>query len=237
MVQIFMVKILIVDDEPDIVELLSYNLEKEKFSIVKAYDGEAALGLVRSEKPDLMILDLMLPKMNGLDVCKAVRRNPETANLPIIMLTAKGEEIDKIIGLEIGADDYITKPFSVKELIARVRALLRRMHDNDNKLGKEEFIYKELAINYASCLVQIGGKKVTLSPTELKLLFFLSRNPGRVYSRNQILDHVWGDDTFITDRAVDVHIRRLRSQIERDMENPHYILTVRGFGYKFADIK
>ena len=237
MVQIFMVKILIVDDEPDIVELLSYNLEKEKFSIVKAYDGEAALGLVRSEKPDLMILDLMLPKMNGLDVCKAVRRNPETANLPIIMLTAKGEEIDKIIGLEIGADDYITKPFSVKELIARVRALLRRLHDNDNKLGKEEFIYKELAINYASCLVQIGGKKVTLSPTELKLLFFLSRNPGRVYSRNQILDHVWGDDTFITDRAVDVHIRRLRSQIEKDMENPHYILTVRGFGYKFADIK
>ncbi len=232
-----MSKILIVDDEQDIVELLSYNLEKEGFSIVKAYDGEAALGLVRPEKPDLMILDLMLPKMNGLDVCKAIRRNPETANLPIIMLTAKGEEIDKIIGLEIGADDYITKPFSIKELIARVRAILRRMHDNDNKTGKEEFIYKELAINYASCLVQIGGKKVTLSPTELKLLFFLSRNPGRVYSRNQILDHVWGDDTFITDRAVDVHIRRLRSQIEKDMENPHYILTVRGFGYKFADIK
>ena len=232
-----MVKILIVDDEQDIVELLSYNLEKEKFSIVKAYDGEAALGLVRSEKPDLMILDLMLPKMNGLDVCKAVRRNPEIANLPIIMLTAKGEEIDKIIGLEIGADDYITKPFSIKELIARVRSILRRMQDNDNKMGKEEFIYKDLAINYASCLVQIRGKKLTLSPTELKLLFFFSRHPGRVYSRNQILDHVWGDDTFITDRAVDVHIRRLRSQIEKDMENPHYILTVRGFGYKFADKK
>jgi two-component system alkaline phosphatase synthesis response regulator PhoP len=232
-----MSKILIVDDEQDIVELLSYNLEKEGFSTVKAYDGEAALGMVRSEKPDLMILDLMLPKMNGLDVCKAIRRNPETVNLPIIMLTAKGEEIDKIIGLEIGADDYITKPFSVKELIARVRALLRRMHDNDNKLGKEEFIYKELAINYASCLVQISGKQVTLSPTELKLLFFFSRNPGRVYSRSQILDHVWGDDTFITDRAVDVHIRRLRSQIEKDMENPNYIMTVRGFGYKFADKK
>ena len=232
-----MSKILIVDDEQDIVELLSYNLEKEGFSIVKAYDGETALELVRSKKPDLMILDLMLPKMNGFDVCKAVRRNPETAHLPIIMLTAKGEEIDKIIGLEIGADDYITKPFSIKELIARVRAILRRMHDNNNQTGKEEFIYKDLAINYASCLVQIGGKKVTLSPTELKLLFFLSRNPGRVYSRNQILDHVWGDDTFITDRAVDVHIRRLRSQIEKDMENPRYILTVRGFGYKFTDIK
>ena len=232
-----MSKIMIVDDEQDIVELLSYNLEREGFSTVKAYDGEAALGLVRSEKPDLMILDLMLPKMNGLDVCKAIRRNPETVNLPIIMLTAKGDEIDKIIGLEVGADDYITKPFSVKELIARVRAVLRRMHDNDNKTGKEEFNYKELAINYASCLVSISGKQITQSPTELKLLFFLSRNQGRVYSRNQILDHVWGDDTFITDRAVDVHIRRLRSQIETDMEKPQYILTVRGFGYKFTDKK
>ena len=232
-----MSKILIVDDEQDIVELLSHNLGKEGFSTIKAYDGEAALGLVRSGKPDLMILDLMLPKMNGLDVCKAIRRNPETANLPIIMLTAKGEEIDKIIGLEIGADDYITKPFSVKELIARVRSILRRMQDVEKKTGNEEFEYKDMKINYASCLVKISGKQVTLSPTELKLLFFLSRNRGRVYSRNQILDHVWGDDTFITDRAVDVHIRRLRSQIEKDMENPNYILTVRGFGYKFADKK
>jgi two-component system alkaline phosphatase synthesis response regulator PhoP len=232
-----MSKILIVDDEQHIVELLSYNLEKEGFSTVKAYDGEASLGMVRSEKPALMILDLMLPKMNGLDVCKAIRRNPETANLPIIMLTAKGEEIDKIIGLEIGADDYITKPFSVKELIARVRSILRRMQDVEKKTGNEEFEYKDMKINYASCLVKINDKPVTLSPTELKLLFFLSRNQGRVYSRNQILDHVWGDDTFITDRAVDVHIRRLRSQIEKDMENPNYIMTVRGFGYKFADKK
>jgi two-component system alkaline phosphatase synthesis response regulator PhoP len=232
-----MSKILIVDDEQDIVELISYNLEKEGFKTFKAYDGETALGMVRSEKPDLMILDLLLPKMNGLDVCKAIRRNPEMSNLPIIMLTAKGDEIDKIIGLEVGADDYITKPFSIKELIARVRAFLRRMHDNNNKTGKEEFNYKELAINYASCLVQISGKQVTLRPTELKLLFFFSRNQGRVYSRSQILDHVWGDDTYITDRAVDVHIRRLRSQIEKDMETPQYILTVRGFGYKFADKK
>ena len=232
-----MSKILIVDDEKDIVDLLSYNLEKERFSTVKAYDGEAALKLVSSAKPDLVILDLMLPKMNGLDVCRAIRRNPETANLPIIMLTAKGEEVDKIIGLEIGADDYVTKPFSIKELIARVRSILRRLHDSEKKNEKEEFKYKDLEINYASCLVQISGKQVTLSPTELKLLFFFSRNPGRVYSRSQILDHVWGDDTFITDRAVDVHIRRLRSQIEKDMENPQYILTVRGFGYKFADKK
>ena len=229
-----MSKILIIDDEQDIVELLSYNLEKEGFSIVKTYDGEAALELVRSQKPDLIILDLMLPKMNGIDVCRALRSNPETARLPIIMLTAKGDEVDKIIGLEIGADDYITKPFSVKELIARVRRILRRLHDVEKKTGQEEFQYEDMTINYPSCLVQVSGKPVTLSPTELKLLFFLSRNPGIVYSRNQILDHVWGDDTFITDRAVDVHIRRLRSQIEKDMDNPRYVLTVRGFGYKFA---
>ena len=232
-----MSKILIVDDEKDIVDLISYNLEKEKFSTIKAYDGETALKLVKTQKPDLMILDLMLPNVNGLDVCRAIRHNPETVGLPIIMLTAKSDEVDKIIGLEVGADDYVTKPFSIKELIARVRSILRRLKEGEKYASKEEFIHKGLKINYASCLVSVSGKKVTLSPTELKLLFFLSQNPGRVYSRNQIIDHVWGDDTFITDRAVDVHIRRLRSQIEEDMENPHYILTVRGFGYKFADKK
>jgi DNA-binding response OmpR family regulator len=153
------------------------------------------------------------------------------------MLTAKGDELDKIIGLEIGADDYITKPFSVKELVARVRTILRRSQDRPKTALQEQFSYKGLTINYSSCTVKIDGKPVTLSPTELKLLFFFSRNPGRVYSRNQLLDQVWGDDTFITDRAVDVHIRRLRSQIEKDVENPRYILTIRGFGYKFAEIK
>ena len=232
-----MSKILIVDDEQDIVELVSYNLEKEGFKTVKAFDGEAALKMVKLQKPDLIILDLMLPKMNGLDVCRAIRRDPETVSLPIIMLTAKGDEVDKIIGLENGADDYITKPFSIKELIARVRSILRRLHDGEKKTVQEEFQYEGLTINYTSCMVKVSGKQVTLSPTELKLLFFFSRNPGRVYSRSQILDHVWGDDTFITDRAIDVHIGRLRSQIEKDLENPRYILTVRGFGYKFADKK
>ena len=232
-----MSKILIVDDEKDIVELISYNLEKEGFSIFKACDGEAALHIIKTQKPDLVVLDLMLPKMNGLDVCRNVRRNADTAALPIIMLTAKSDEIDKVTGLEVGADDYVTKPFSVKELIARVRSILRRLTETEKSDAKEEFLHKGLKINYVSCLVSVDGKEVTLSPTERKLLFFLSRHPGRVYSRNQILDHVWGDETFITDRAVDVHIRRLRSQIEKDIENPHYILTVRGFGYKFADIK
>jgi phosphate regulon transcriptional regulator PhoB len=230
-----MAKILIVDDEQDIVDLVSYNLEKEGFKTVKAYDGEAAFSAIKAQKPDLIILDLMLPKMNGLDVCRVIRNNSETATLPIIMLTAKGDEVDKIIGLEIGADDYMTKPFSVKELIARVRGILRRLQEGGDKSAMEKFQHGGLTINYASCLVKIKGEAITLSPTELKLLFFLSRHPGRVYSRSQILDHVWGDDTFITDRAVDVHVRRLRSQIEQDMENPRYILTVRGFGYKFAD--
>ncbi|HRS82161.1 MAG TPA: response regulator [Smithellaceae bacterium] len=232
-----MATILIVDDEKDIVDLVSYNLEREGFATVKAYDGEAALDKVRAEKPDLLILDLMLPGVGGLDVCKKIRANPETSSLPMIMLTAKADETDKIIGLELGADDYMTKPFSVKELVARVRTVLRRMREGQRPSVKETFEFAGLAIHYLSCTVTVDGRPVMLSPTELKLLFFLSRNPGRVYSRDQILNHVWGDDTFITDRAVDVHVRRLRSQIEKDMEHPRYILTVRGFGYKFADIQ
>lgn len=231
-----MAKILIVDDEKDIVDLVSYNLEREGFSTVKAYDGEAALRKVRAEKPDLLILDLMLPGVGGLDVCKKIRANPETSSLPIIMLTAKADEVDKIIGLELGADDYLTKPFSVKELIARVRTVLRRIREEKKPSAGEMFEFKGLTVHYGACSVALNGRPVTLSPTELKLLFFFTRNPGRVYSRDQILNHVWGDDTFITDRAVDVHVRRLRSQIEKDVEHPRYILTVRGFGYKFADM-
>ncbi|MEN6639101.1 MAG: response regulator [Smithella sp.] len=232
-----MAKILIVDDEKDIVDLVSYNLEREGFATVKAYDGETALGKVRAEKPDLLILDLMLPGVGGLDVCKKIRANPETSSLPVIMLTAKADEVDKIIGLELGADDYMTKPFSVKELIARVRTVLRRIREEKKSSAGEMFEFKGLAVNYGSCSVALDGRPVTLSPTELKLLFFFTRNPGRVYSRDQILDHVWGDDTFITDRTVDVHVRRLRSQIEKDMEHPRFILTVRGFGYKFNDMQ
>ena len=232
-----MAKILIVDDEQDIADLVSYNLEKEGYVTIKAYDGGDVLKTVKNQKPDLIILDLMLPRMNGLDICRAIRANPETVQLPIIMLTAKSDEVDKIIGLEIGADDYMTKPFSVKELIARVRTVLRRIQEGKKPVIKETFEFDGLVINYVSCSVTVDGRPVMLSPTELKLLFFLSRNPGRVYSRDQILVHVWGDDTFITDRAVDVHIRRLRSQIEKDMDHPHYILTVRGFGYRFSEIK
>lgn len=230
-------KILVVDDEQAIVELIAYNLEKEGFSVLKAYDGAEALERVKTGRPDLVILDLMLPRIQGMDVCRALRKNPETAHLPIIMVTAKGQEIDRVLGLEIGADDYVTKPFSVRELIARVRAVLRRREPLPPGTAPGVFSRGALKIDPASYEVSLDGAPVGLSPTELKLLIFLSRHPGRVYTRNQILDHVWGDNNFVEPRTVDVHVKRLRARIEKDPENPRFILTVRGIGYRFAEIK
>ena len=228
-------KILIVDDEKDIVDLVAYNLEKEGYETLKALDGEKALQLIRTKNPDLVILDLMLPGIQGLEVCKRIRKVPETAAIPIIMLTAKGEEIDKVLGLEVGADDYITKPFSVKELMARVKALLRRADVRKAPDKADAFEFKGLRIDLKSYEVTVNGRNVNLSPTEFKLLRFLSQNPGRVYSRDQILDRVWGDESYVEPRTVDVHIRRLRSRIEHDESRPDYIVTVRGAGYKFMD--
>lgn len=228
-------RILMVDDEKDIVDLVAYNLEKEGYETLKALDGEKALQLVRTKTPDLVVLDLMLPGIQGLEVCKRIRKDPETASIPIIMLTAKGAEIDKIVGLEVGADDYITKPFSVKELLARIKAVLRRSEARRAAGQSEVFEFKGLHIDFKSYEVTVDGKRVDLSPTEFRLLKFLSRNPGRVYSREQILDRVWGDEAFVEPRTVDVHIRRLRSRIEHDESSPDYIVTVRGAGYKFMD--
>ena len=229
-------KILVVDDEKDIVDLLAYNLEKEGYTAIRAYDGERALEQARSQRPDLLVLDLMLPGIKGVDVCRRLRSDPRTEGLPIIMLTAKGEEIDRVLGLEMGADDYITKPFSVRELIARVRAVLRRAGAAQKKENRGEFVFRDLKVDYDAHEVYVKGKKVELSPTEKKLLMFLSRNPGKVFSRDQILDFVWEGESFVERRTVDVHVRRLRAQIEPDQENPQYILTVRGAGYKFAEI-
>jgi len=230
-------KILVVDDEKDIVDLITYNLEKEGFTTMRAYDGEDALEMVKSKKPDLVVLDLMLPGIRGLEVCKFIRRNRETEALPVIMLTAKGDHVDKILGLEMGADDYITKPFNVRELIARVRAVLRRAEVHPDSDRAEIFTYKGLHVDYNSYDVTVDGKNVELGPTELKLLRFFTKHPGRVYTRDQLLDYVWGDETFVEPRTVDVHISRLRLAIEKDKEKPHYILTVRGIGYKFTDQK
>lgn len=228
-------KILVVDDEKDLVDLISYNLEKDGFEVLRALDGERALEFLQSDVPDLVILDLMLPGIQGMEACKIIRNNPRTASLPIIMVTAKGEEVDRILGLEIGADDYITKPFSVRELLARVRAVLRRFAVSSEIERSETFDFKGLHIDFGSHIVTVNERDVELSPTEFKIMTFLSQRPGRVYTRDQILDHVWGD-SFVEPRTVDVHIRRLRTQIEDDVSLPQYIITVRGVGYKFADI-
>jgi len=229
-------KILVVDDEKDIVELISYNLEQEGLAVIKAYDGQMAWERVKTAKPDLVVLDLMIPGIHGLEVCKLIRRDAATGTLPIIMLTAKSDQVDKILGLELGADDYITKPFNVRELIARIRAVLRRYEGRQQKELSETFAFQGLSVNFGSCTVAVDGKKVDLSSREFKLLKFFTEHPGRVYSRDQLLDYVWGDEAFVEPRTVDVHISRLRASIEKDKEKPKYILTVRGLGYKFADL-
>jgi two-component system, OmpR family, alkaline phosphatase synthesis response regulator PhoP len=231
--------VLIADDEKDIADLVAYNLEREGFAVLKAQDGHAAWSIAGSAamRPDLVILDLMMPGIQGMEVCRMIRKNPATANMPVIILTAKSDQIDKILGLEMGADDYVTKPFHVRELIARVRAVLRRAEARSETHEAGTFIFEGLHVDYGTYEVTVEGKKVALGPMETKLLHFLSRHPGRVYSRDQLLDYVWGDESFVEPRTVDVHISRLRAAIEKDKESPHYILTVRGIGYKFADVR
>jgi phosphate regulon transcriptional regulator PhoB len=225
--------ILIIEDEADLVELIAYNLRKEGFSVDSSSDGEAALRKIRKGNYNLLILDLMLPGIQGMELCRIIRNDPKTAGLPIIMLTAKGEEIDRILGLEMGADDYMAKPFSPRELVARVKAVLRRVSDKPvlEKLLK----IGELEIDRERYAVSVRGKPVKLSATEFKLLLFLAERRGRVFSRNQLLDAIWKDEAFVEPRTVDVHIRRLRSQIERDPATPIFIKTMRGIGYLFDE--
>jgi len=230
-------KILVVDDEKDLVELIAFNLEQEGYTVFKAWDGEKAMELALAIKPDLLVLDLMLPGMSGLDICRSIRGKAETEHLPIVMVTAKGQDVDKIIGLELGADDYITKPFSVRELVARIRAVLRRSERQLTPEEEDVFTFRALQVNYSSYEVRLDDRKVELGPKEMKLLIFFTKHPGRVYSRDQLLDYVWGDETYVEPRTVDVHISRLRTMVEKDKENPEYILTVWGIGYKFADVK
>jgi two-component system alkaline phosphatase synthesis response regulator PhoP len=230
-------RILVADDERDIVELVAYNLEGEGFSVLKAHDGRKAWEMVRTEKPDLVILDLMMPELPGMEVCRMIRGHAETAAIPIIMLTAKSEPLDKILGLEIGADDYLTKPFHVRELVARVRAVMRRSERRPDEDLPESFDFRGLHVDFKSYRVTLNGQPVELSSREFKLLQFFIGHPGRVYSREQLLDRVWGDEAFVEPRTVDVHISRLRGAIEAEREGPRYILTVRGIGYKFADVE
>ncbi len=232
-----MKRVLVVDDEVDIVELLSYNLKKEGFGVDAAYDGETALQKITANTYDLVLLDLMLPGIQGLELCRIIRGNPATARTPIIMLTAKGEEVDKIVGLEMGADDYMTKPFSPRELVARVKAILRRAgpravaaQEIERESGSILRI-RDMAIDRERYVVTVGNRAIKLSATEFKLLLYMAERPKRIFNREQLLDAVWGDDVFVEPRTVDVHIRRLRTKIEEDPNNPQHIKTRRGVGY------
>ena len=222
-------KILVIDDEPDIVELVSYNLKKEGFDVASAADGEEALSMIRRGNFDFLILDLMLPGIQGMELCRILRNDPKTAHIPIIMLTAKGEEVDRILGLETGADDYMTKPFSPRELIARVKAVLRRLSE---KAETPQVVrIGDLEINKETYSVAKKNVPVMLSSTEFKLLLYLVERKGKIFSRDQLLDAVWKDEAFVEPRTVDVHIRRLRTQVEDDPSEPKYIKTRRGIGY------
>jgi two-component system alkaline phosphatase synthesis response regulator PhoP len=228
-------KILVVEDEPDISKLVSYNLAQERFKVLTAEDGEQALQIIQREKPNLVVLDLMLPGLSGMEICKILRNRPETAKLPILMLTAKAGEADRIVGLEMGADDYLAKPFSPREMVARVRAILRRANIAASADGPTAYDKGGLKIDFTTYEVIVRGKAAKLTLKEFELLRFLVQNPNRVLSRDQLLDRVWGGETYVTPRTVDVHIRRLRKAIEKDDSKPKWILTLRGVGYKFDE--
>jgi len=228
-------KILVVEDEPDIRKLVQYNLTQDRFSVLEAEDGEQALKLLQREKPNLVILDLMLPGLSGMELCKLLRQRSETAKLPILMLTAKAGEADRIVGLEMGADDYLAKPFSPREMVARVKAILRRSEAKPATEAAPAYEKGSLKIDFSTYEVFVRGKPVKLTLKEFELLRFLVQNPNRVLNRDQLLDRVWGGETFVTPRTVDVHIRRLRKAVEKDDRKPKWILTVRGVGYKFDE--
>ncbi|MGC6533981.1 MAG: phosphate regulon transcriptional regulator PhoB [Parvibaculales bacterium] len=227
--------ILIVDDEPAQLELLRYNLEQAGFDILQASNGKAALDTIETEQPDLLVIDWMMPEASGIDVCRQLRSRPETKALPIIMLSARGEEGDKSLGLDTGADDYVTKPFSPRELVSRVKALLRRARPS---LTQDVMRYNDVEINPETMRVTRDGDEVHLGPKEYQLLALLMERPGRVFTRDQLLNHVWGHGIYVEDRTVDVHMSRLRRALNKapdgKAERPDIIRTVRGTGYSLT---
>jgi two-component system phosphate regulon response regulator PhoB len=225
-----MAKVLVVDDEPDAVELLSFHLKGAGFEVATAADGGEALKSARLHHPDLILLDLMLPEIEGTEVCKLLRRDPATSAIPIIMLTAKASEIDRVLGLELGADDYITKPFSPRELVLRVKKVIKRRAEPEEKSDRLEA--GDLLVDIPRHLVAVNGKRVDLTATEFKLLTTLMQRRGRVQSRDQLLQDVWQYDNLIDTRTVDTHMRRLREKLGRAAR---YLDTVRGVGYRFAE--
>ncbi|MEG6512690.1 response regulator transcription factor [Desulforamulus ruminis] len=231
-----MAKILVVDDETNILELIKFNLEKDGHQVITATSGEEGLRLARLELPDLIILDVMLPEPDGLEVCRRLRSDRATTALPVLMISARGDTLDRVVGLEMGADDYIPKPFSPRELSARVKAALRRIkHDKPPVIVSREIKYGGITVDLEKFQVQVNGELVSFTPKEFKLLKILISHPGKVFTREQLLDRVWGFDFNVDTRTVDVHIRYVRQKIEQDPANPQYIKTVRGVGYKFSE--
>ena len=225
-------RILLVDDEQAVQTLLTYPLRKEGYEVVGAMDGQQALDRFTEERFDLVVLDIMLPKLDGIEVCRRLRTRSQ---VPIIMLTAKGDEIDKVAGLEMGADDYITKPFSVREFRSRVKAALRRGNMAGAALGNEPIRSGDLEIDFERRSVQLHSKPVQLTYVEFEILAAMAAAPGRVFTREMLLEHIWGDSTYRDPRTVDVHIRHLREKLETDAKKPEYLFTVRGVGYRFRD--
>ena len=225
-------KILVVDDEKLIVKGIKFSLEQEGWEVDAAYDGEEALNYVKNGKYDVMILDVMLPKYDGLQVCQLVR---EFSNIPIIMLTAKGEDMDKIMGLEYGADDYVTKPFNILELKARIKAILRRSNHSEKETSKKSIQVGDLRLEVSSRRLFINNQEINLTAKEFDMLELFATHPGKVYSRDQLLDTIWGKEYPGDVRTVDVHVRRLREKIEPNPGQPEYIYTKWGVGYYFKD--
>lgn len=231
------VRVLIADDEPNQLELLAFNMTQAGFSVTKASDGQQALDLAEELQPDIVILDWMMPVLSGIDVCRALRGMQEMRMIPIIMLSARGEEGDKTLGLDVGADDYMTKPFSPRELVARVRAVLRRSRP---ALLNDVLEFEDLKLFPASKLVERGGEQIALGPKEFQILALLMERPGQVFGRTQLLDQVWGHGVYIEDRTVDVHLSRLRKALNTSSgasQRPDLIRTVRGSGYAMSSPK
>jgi two-component system phosphate regulon response regulator PhoB len=226
------IRILVADDEPNQLELLTYNLTQADFEVIRAEDGQQALDMIDEHRPDLAIIDWMMPQMSGIDVCRTLRSRAETKRLPIIILSARGEEGDRTLGLDIGADDYISKPFSPREMISRVRALLRRAHP---ALADDILEFHDLRFNQTTMEITRGGHLVSLGPKESRLLAILMERPGRVFSRAQLLDLVWGHGVFVEERTVDVHLSRLRKALTTPLRDggsaPNLIQSIRGSGY------
>jgi len=225
-------KLVVIEDEQDILDIITYNLEREGYKVFSSRDGNSGLKLVRDQDPNLVLLDLMLPGMDGLDICRSLKGDPLTNSIPVIMLTAKSEESDVVLGLGLGADDYITKPFSTKELIARVKAVLRRGPLRDERSKGERIVIEGLLIDAGKHQVFINGEQSYFTATEFRMLYFLASHPGRVFTRDQLLNRVIGEDATVIDRNIDVHIRSIRKKLG-DQRN--LIETIRGVGYRFMD--